>query len=51
MNARIVSDPDICGGEPCIAGTRILVCVIPLLIKDLQKKGKKYGNNYDNIDN
>ena len=25
MNERIVSDPNICGGEPCIKGTRIPV--------------------------
>jgi uncharacterized protein (DUF433 family) len=23
LNSRIVVDPDICGGEPCIQGTRI----------------------------
>lgn len=28
MNKRIVSDPAICGGEPCIAGTRIQTSVI-----------------------
>ncbi|MCG3115374.1 MAG: DUF433 domain-containing protein [Candidatus Manganitrophus sp. SA1] len=28
MNPRIVSDPQICGGEPCIQGTRIPVQVI-----------------------
>ncbi len=28
MNKRIVSDPNICGGEPCIKGTRIQVHVI-----------------------
>ncbi|MCX7049947.1 MAG: DUF433 domain-containing protein [Candidatus Sumerlaeota bacterium] len=28
MNSRIVSDPGICGGEPCIAGTRIPVHII-----------------------
>ena len=28
MNKRIVSDPEICGGEPCIAGTRIPVSVL-----------------------
>ena len=27
-NGRIVSDPAICGGEPCIAGTRIPISVI-----------------------
>lgn len=28
MNKRVVSDPEICGGEPCIAGTRIPVSVL-----------------------
>lgn len=28
MNPRIVSNPMICGGEPCIKGTRIPVYVI-----------------------
>jgi uncharacterized protein (DUF433 family) len=28
MHSRIVSDPDICGGEPCITGTRVPVQVI-----------------------
>ena len=28
MNERIISDPQICGGEPCIKGTRIPVHVI-----------------------
>ena len=28
MNQRIISDPTICGGEPCFAGTRILVSII-----------------------
>jgi len=28
MNPRISSDPAICGGEPCIAGTRIPARVI-----------------------
>ncbi len=28
MNNRIASDPQICGGEPCIVGTRISVSVI-----------------------
>ena len=28
MKNRIVSDPNICGGEPCIAGTRIPVHII-----------------------
>ncbi len=27
-NPRIISDPNICGGEPCIKGTRIPVHVI-----------------------
>ena len=28
MNPRITSDPEVCGGEPCIAGTRIPVHII-----------------------
>ena len=28
MNDRIVSNPEICGGEPCVAGTRISVSVV-----------------------
>lgn len=28
MNIRIVIDPDICGGEPCIKGTRIPLHII-----------------------
>lgn len=28
MNKRIVSGPAICGGEPCIAGTRIQTSII-----------------------
>ena len=28
MNERIVSEPNICGGEPCIKGTRIPVHII-----------------------
>lgn len=28
MKPRIVSDPNICGGEPCIIGTRIPVHII-----------------------
>ncbi len=28
MNSRIISDPRICGGEPCIKDTRIPVHVI-----------------------
>lgn len=28
MNERIISDPQICGGEPCIRGTRIPIHVI-----------------------
>ena len=28
MNERIVSDPTICAGEPCIKGTRIPVHII-----------------------
>lgn len=28
MNERIISDPQVCGGEPCIKGTRIPVHII-----------------------
>ncbi len=28
VNERIVSDPKICGGEPCVKGTRIPVKVV-----------------------
>jgi len=28
VSDRIVSDPGVCGGEPCIQGTRILVEVV-----------------------
>ncbi|OQX82639.1 hypothetical protein B6D60_11840 [candidate division KSB1 bacterium 4484_87] len=28
MKERIISNPDICGGEPCIKGTRIPVHII-----------------------
>ncbi len=28
MNPRVSADPNVCGGEPCIAGTRIAVHVI-----------------------
>ena len=28
MNPRITIDPEICGGEPCIKGTRIPVHII-----------------------
>jgi len=28
LSARIVSDPNICGGEACLAGTRIPVWVV-----------------------
>jgi uncharacterized protein (DUF433 family) len=28
MKDRIISDPNICGGEPCIKGTRIPVHII-----------------------
>lgn len=28
MNPRITTDPEICGGEPCIAGTRIPVHIV-----------------------
>ena len=41
MNPRIVSDPKICGGEPCIKGTRIPVHII------LSHLGT--GEDYDKI--
>jgi len=28
MNPRIISNPKICGGEPCIKGTRIPVYIV-----------------------
>ncbi len=28
MNSRIVVNPEICGGEPCIRGTRIPVHIV-----------------------
>ena len=28
MNSRIIVNPEICGGEPCIRGTRIPVHII-----------------------
>ena len=28
MNERITSDPQVCGGEPCVKGTRIPVRII-----------------------
>ncbi|MBC7098756.1 DUF433 domain-containing protein [Candidatus Bipolaricaulota bacterium] len=28
LSHRITSDPNICGGEPCVAGTRIPVWVV-----------------------
>ena len=28
LRKRVVSDPKVCGGEPCIRGTRIHVAVI-----------------------
>lgn len=28
LSRRVVSDPNICGGEPCVAGTRIPVWVV-----------------------
>ena len=28
VNSRIISDPNVCGGEPCIKGTRIPVHII-----------------------
>ncbi len=28
MNERIIIDPEVCGGEPCIKGTRVPVSII-----------------------
>jgi len=28
MNPRISADPEICGGEPCITGTRVPVHIV-----------------------
>ena len=28
LSRRIISDPNVCGGEPCVAGTRIPVWVV-----------------------
>lgn len=28
MNPRISTDPNVCGGDPCIAGTRIPVHIV-----------------------
>jgi len=28
VNPRITADPDVCGGQPCVVGTRIPVHVI-----------------------
>ncbi|MGI8905174.1 MAG: DUF433 domain-containing protein [Candidatus Sumerlaeaceae bacterium] len=28
MNARIIAHPDVCGGEPCIARTRVPVHIV-----------------------
>jgi uncharacterized protein (DUF433 family) len=28
MNERIISDPDICGSEPCVKGTRVPIHII-----------------------
>ena len=28
MNSRISADPNVCGGDPCVAGTRIPIHVI-----------------------
>ena len=41
MNERIVTDPNVCGGEPCIKGTRIPVHII---LSHLAA-----GDDYDNI--
>jgi len=28
LSRRIISDPNVCGGEPCVAGTRIPIWVV-----------------------
>jgi uncharacterized protein (DUF433 family) len=28
LMSRVVADPDICGGQPCIRGTRIYIAII-----------------------
>lgn len=38
---RISADPEICGGTPCIKGTRIPVYIIVSLVA--------YGESYENI--
>ena len=39
MNERIISDPNICGGDPCIKGTRIPVyLIIELLANGMTEK-------------
>jgi uncharacterized protein (DUF433 family) len=45
MNERIVTDPNICGGEPCIKGTRIPVHII---LSHLAA-GDDYGNIITNF--
>ena len=41
MNPRIVSDPSICGGKPCVRGTRIPVHIV---LSHLAA-----GENYDTV--
>ena len=47
MNERIVSNPNICGGEPCIRGTRIPVHII---LSHLAS-GEDYGTILKNFPN
>jgi uncharacterized protein (DUF433 family) len=28
LMSRVVADPDVCGGQPCIRGTRIYIAII-----------------------
>jgi uncharacterized protein (DUF433 family) len=28
LMSRVVTDPDVCGGQPCIRGTRIYIAII-----------------------
>lgn len=47
MEARIVSDPNICSGKPCIKGTRIPVHIILDLLaagEDFNGINKAYPN-------
>ena len=45
MNERITSDPKVCGGEPCVKGTRIPVRIILSHIAS----GEDYSINFETI--